>query len=191
MDPLPIASGFATIVSLIGMYRAERRANEAASYEDFVAWLRTSRHDKIVELLADNAQLAASTKEVLTRQHDEVMDGIAGLERMMTDLGARFELFAPLAQALSAQSSISDQVVSILRQMNQADARRFLAFTTRGGLECMYLDGVEGGPDIEEPRFLEDDLDTLVGFGLLMQDWNESGDPIYIITRSGALLGNQ
>lgn len=42
--------------------------------------------------------------------------------------------------------------------------------------------------EITEQRFVEDDLNTLVEYGLLRHDYNPKGDNIYIFTRAASRL---
>ena len=48
----------------------------------------------------------------------------------------------------------------------------------------LIIGGKGGQIEYSEPQFIEDDLNTLLRLGLLNQDYNSKGDPLYIVTRA-------
>ena len=64
-----------------------------------------------------------------------------------------------------------------------------LELKTFEGTALMYLDSPSDREmEISESRFLEDDLATLVEFGLLRHSLNTKGDNLYIYTRAANRL---
>ena len=102
MDPITIAGSFATIVGLIGMYRQEKGSREAVSYDDFVGWLHTHRHDQVVELIADNAALVKSVKAILGEQQQALLAEIGKLDAMLVLIAGKLEGLQSLADAAPA-----------------------------------------------------------------------------------------
>ena len=96
--------------------------------------------------------------------------------------------FQPLARAIGS-SALSEQAVSILRQLNAAKSSSFLEIAMLGGSEYEMLDG-EGALQLSEPRFADDDLLRLCEFGFLCPSHNKSGGRIFTITRAGAIVGD-
>jgi hypothetical protein len=191
MDPLTVATSFATIVSLIGMYRTEKSGRDAESYEDFLAWLRTHRHDQIVEMLSDNQQIGKSTRGLIEAQHDEVKQSLEAINEVVCNIAAQIQATAPLASAMAIESSVSDQAVGILAQLNGHDASTFLESCTLSGTNYLLLNGDRGELKVEDERFIEDDLNTLCEYGLLRFDINSQGCRIFHLTRNGAKLGEK
>lgn len=60
--------------------------------------------------------------------------------------------------------------------------------STNDGIELLFWDGKGGSAEIIEPRFIEDDLKTLVDLGLLRHDISLSGDNLYFYTRAASNL---
>jgi hypothetical protein len=189
MDPLTLATSFATIISLIGMYRSEKSEREDESYDDFVGWLQRHQHEKLVELLADNQQIAKSTKALIEAQHQSVMESLSAINKVVCDIAAQIGNVAPLAQAMAVESSISDQAIGILTQLNRHEASKFLEARYLSGTDYALLNGDRGQLSITDSRFIEDDLNTLCEYGLLRLDFNAQGSRLFHLTRSGAQVG--
>jgi hypothetical protein len=189
MDPLTLATSFATIISLIGMYRSEKSGREDVSYDDFVGWLQRHQHEQLVELLADNQQIAKSTKGLIEAQHEAVMEGLSAINKVVCDIAAQIGSVAPLAQAMAVESSISDQAIGILVQLDGHDASKFLEASYLNGTDYILLNGDRSQLTIADKRFIEDDLNTLCEYGLLRLDLNAQGSRLFHLTRSGAHVG--
>ena len=191
MEPMTIAASFATIVSLYGMFRAERRAGESANYDDYIGWLQSHQHDQLIELLASNSVLAQSTKGLVESQHDEVMEALTTINQVITNIAAHLSATKELATALSLESQISGQAISILRQLNELGATRFSHFHARLREACYITAPVKRELALSEPRFIEDDINKLCSHGLVTPGYGSQGEVVYTITRAGARLGEQ
>ena len=188
MEPLTLATSFATIVGLLNVFKSQADAREAKDLNQFLDWLQRHRHDQLVNLIQDNQQLAASLVPLIEGQHEEVMAQLARLNDLLSSLARHVAGFTPLVEASHSATMISDQAVSILHQMNAARASRCLEIRSQGGIVYEMLDGTHGRLTITDERFIEDDLATLCEFGLLRLDYNATGGRIFIITRAGASL---
>jgi hypothetical protein len=78
-------------------------------------------------------------------------------------------------------AEISDQAISILRQLVNSNAE-YLFKQEWDGKFALRL-WKSGHIVCKEPRFVDDDLDKLVGAELLAEDFGTSGRKIYKITR--------
>ena len=58
MEPLTLASKFASIVGLLGVFKSEQRGEESATIDQYVAWLRNHHHEQLANLILDNNELA-------------------------------------------------------------------------------------------------------------------------------------
>ena len=188
MDPLSIAMMFSSIVGLVGLFKSERRANATATKDEFFDWLRTHQHDQLAALILDNAELARSLEGLLAGQHEEVLAKLNNLDRVLTEVASHIEGFKPLADAMQVESQLSEQAIGILRQLNEAGSSQFLELDSVLGND--YVMGGGGDMlDVPDPRFIESDLNTLIGFGLLLPGTTSQGTRLFTITRAGAAVG--
>ncbi len=189
MEPIVAATTFATIVGLLGQFKAERRASEKCTIDDYVNWLQAHRHEQLVHLIQSNTALSHSIEAIVAEQHDEVMDRLRDLDQLLTDVASHIAGFGPLAEALAVESRLSEQAVSILHQLNLAEASQFLEVRSSGGTEYLIFAGKQREIRVEEARFILDDLETLCRLGLLLAEHGRKGDRIFTITRTGAQVG--
>lgn len=189
MEPLSTASAFASIVGLLGVFKSERRAEESATVDQYVDWLRRQEHEQLANLIQNNAQLSESLQALLSQQHDEVMAKLHDLDQVLSDVASHVVGFQAIAEAMAVESRLSDQAVSILRQMNEAQTSKLIEIKTMSGTTYQTMDGQRTVLTINDPRFIEDDLNTLCELGLLRMDFGGAGSRLFIITRSGASVG--
>lgn len=186
MEPV---SAFATIVGLLASYKSERRAASDDQYKDFLAWLSEHRHEEILRLLEANGRATISLKALIHEDQAILLSRLESIDKILATIASRVEGVGELAIAVNPESELSKQALSILRQVDSAEASAFLVGKYIGGQSLLHLiDGSGDQVEFEEPRFLEDDLNTLVSSGLLIQDRNSKGDPIYRFTRQAANL---
>ena len=190
MEPITLATSFATIVGLLNAFKSQADAREAKDLNQFLDWLQRHRHDQLVNLIQDNQQLAASLRPLIEGQHDEVMAKLTRLDELLSSVAHHVAEFQPLADASRPATRISDQAVSILRQMNEAEASRFIEGKTREGARYQMMDGTGGVLEVPDSRFIEDDLAILSELGFLRRAYGGRGSRIFIITRSGASLAS-
>ena len=101
------------------------------------------------------------------------------------------EIFSSLASAVRPSSIFSDQAISIVKQFVESGAREFWEHKVLGPDGTSYhLIGGSGQLQIAEPRFMEDDLNTLVELGVLRLDFGSRGTRKFIITRQAVQLAN-
>lgn len=186
MDPL---TTFASIVSLLGLFKNERRAEESTTIDQYVDWLRRRRHEHIADLIQNNAQLSQSLQAALSQKHDAVMEKLHDLNQVLSDVAGHVVGFKEIADAMAVESRLSDQTVNILHQLNEANASRFAEIKTESGTNFRAWDGDRRVLEIAEERFIEDDLSTLCELGLLRLNFGDNGTRFFDITRAGAAVG--
>jgi len=191
MELLTTASSFASIVGLLGLFKSERRAEESATIDQYVDWLRRREHEQLANLIQNNAQLSRSLQALLSQNHDEVMAKLHRLDQVLSDVASHVVGFKPITDAMPAESRLSDQAVSILHQLNEMNASRFFEMKpiSGGGTRFPTGDGEGRHIEITDGRFIEDDLLTLCELGLLRLDHNSQGKRVFTITRAGAAVG--
>jgi len=188
MDPLSIASSFATIVGLIGQFRGERAGQEQSNLDDFLQWLIESNHSELKELLENNAQAAEGIKNILQEDRALFLEKIESINGALLSFASGISGFSSVAKAINPNFTLSDQAISILTQFENQEASKVLEFHTYDGMGLLFLDGNGENLDFSEPQFIEDDLKSLVELGLLRHDYNSKGENLYIFTRSASCL---
>jgi len=185
------ATAFSTIVGLIASFKSENRAQANDEYNDFLEWLGEKRHDEIISLLNINTKASISIKALLNQDRATLLDKLEAIDKMLATISSQIGGFSELAHAIKPGFELSDQAMEILRQMENGQSSAFLKVTFLSGETVMQaFDGRTGEINYNEPRFLEDDLNTLVATGMLMKSHNKNGDSVYRITRQASKLVN-
>jgi hypothetical protein len=104
----------------------------------------------------------------------------------MASLASHVAEFRPLAMKLVPSAELSEQSVSILRQLVASGSKGFLCIKTLGGSSLCLDRG--GNIDHHESRFLDDDLNVLVSLDLLSVKNNSQRGGWYGITRNAVRL---
>ena len=187
MEPITIATSFASIVSLIGQYRSERGAKEKADFNEFIQWLQETQHQDLKELLEINTKATISIKALLNEDRELLLAKIDDLDSALASYASKFEGFSELASAIKPEVVLSAQALSILRQFEASGGSKMIQLKSLGPVQYLFLDG-NGQLEIDEPRFIEDDINTLIELGLLRQDYNRKGGSLYVYTRAASKL---
>lgn len=182
MDPITASGIFATVIGLICSYRSERSGNDQAEFDDFLVWLDNSHHSELKTLITDNATLSISIKALINSSITDFRDRLEKIDRILAGVAAHIQGVENIAVALRPEVYLSDQAISIAKQFTASGASKFLEIKTMDDTFYECLDG-QGGIQIDELRFIEDDLMKLVNLGFLMLDYNGSGDRLFKITR--------
>lgn len=188
MDPLSLASAFATIVGLIGQFRGERAGKTQLSLEDFQQWLEESHQNDIKSLLDQQSKMVEGIKIMLAEDRDIFLAKIQSINNALIAYSSPINGFSQIAEALNPNFCLSDQAISILKQFEDAEASKVLNHNTRAGLSLMFIDGKGGSIAVTEQRFLESDLNNLVSLGLLIHSLSSKGSNLYTITREASNL---
>lgn len=186
MEPV---SAFATIVGLLATFKNERKIKSDNEYKEFIEWLNEHQHREIIDLLELNTNTTISIKALLNQDREMLLGKLESIDQMLASISSQIDGFGDLAQSLKPGFELSEQALSILRQIEEAQASAFLVMKVMGGQIMMLLiDGNGSQIEYNEPRFLEDDYETMVSLGLLLQDFNSKGEPVYRITRQASKL---
>ena len=182
MDPLTIASSFATIVGLLCNYKGEKSSQEDAKLADFLVWLQNSNHEDIVELINGNTKICSGIENVLKKNHNDLTIIMTGIDSALASFASKIDSFGEIALAIKPNAELSDQAVSILKQLVDSGCSGFLEIKLNVGVVLQCLEG--GNIDYSEPIFLEDDLCKLHELGLLRLNYNSSGSRVFKVTRN-------
>lgn len=182
MDLMTGAGAFATIVGLLSNFKSERSSEDM---DQFILWLKEKRHEDIASGIEGNKTLLQQLTGILSTNHEELIQRLSTLDQVLSSVASHVEDFSGLAQTLHPNSVISPQAVSILRQLVDSGAKLFMEHKTMSGApnEYLLIDGAHGKIEYEEPRFMDDDLNTLVQLGLLQLEFGSRGSRRFLITR--------
>lgn len=183
MDLMMGAGAFATVVGLLCNFKSERSSGDL---DQFILWLKEKRHEDVAVEIENNKKLLQQLTEILSTNHDELIEKLGSLDRLMSSVAAQIADFSGLALTIHPQVSISDQAVSVLKQLVDSGAKLFMEHKMMTGEpdEYLLLDGAHGPVQYEEPRFIGDDLNTLVELGLLRLEFGSKGSRRFFVTRN-------
>lgn len=188
MEPLTTASAFATIVGLLCNFKAERKSVTPTS-EDFTRWLDEHGFAEIALQSKRSASLLLSIDQLLREDVTVLVEKVAVLDRSLASLASTMGVLAPIAEAVRPNERLSEQAVSILVFMEEKQATTIgTSYTHSSPYPSLYTFPRAGSPDCREPRFLEDDLQSLVELGLLRPESETQSGRTYGITREASRL---
>ncbi|NCA69611.1 MAG: hypothetical protein EOM91_05800 [Sphingobacteriia bacterium] len=176
-----------TLLSLVARFQHESAAPRGG-FETFVDWLDEHQHPEIKHLLATNAAVAEGVRRLLDEDPKHLLEQLARLDDACAHFASGLEGLAEIAVALNPHARLSAQAISLLRQVDASGGSHFIELVFHGGRMLEILDGSGGEIELTEPRFITDDLHTLVELRLLHHEIHPSGDNLYLYTRAAARL---
>jgi len=183
MDLMAGAGAFATIVGLLCNFKSDR---SSGNLDQFILWLKEKRHEDVAAGIENNKELLQRLTEILSTNHEELIEKLSTLDQLISSVAANIQEFSGLALTIHPQASISDQAVSVLRQLVNSGAKLFMEHKLRTGKpnEYILLEGAHGQIEYKEPRFIEDDLNNLVELGLVRLEFGSQGSRRFCVTRN-------
>lgn len=181
MDPF----AFATIVSLIATFKSGREAKEGKKdLESFKQWLSENNHSNMIAIIDSNESLQQDLTFFMNQNHEQVMAQLSTLNNLMISLASHMQGLGSIAARFESNNGLSDQAIDVLRQFVNSGSTN-MHYRKNNGLEGNDYYILEGAPDIEysEPRFIGDDINSLVNSGLITLSRGSKGGYIYKITR--------
>lgn len=183
MDPLSIAGAFATIIGLICNFKNEKRTVSENEYNAFVEWLTEKRYDQIIEYLEKNSSLSESIKAFLNEHNEIIIKKLNSIDEIVSNIASNIEGLSEIVGAIKPNMGISEQCISLLKQLNESGGSSFMEVKDRGIKYLQLHDGGSGDIHFNEPRFLEDDLNILVEYRFLRLEFIGSGSRVFHLTR--------
>lgn len=190
MDLFTGAGAFATIVGLLCNFKSERSGNDVNS---FIEWLEEKHHESTARAIEHNANLSQQLSSILGTNHDELLKRLERLDQLISSVASQTPDFSGLVSAIHPSSELSDQAVSILRQLVNSGAKLFMEHKVMTGDldEYILMEGGHGRIKYDEPQFIEDDLMKLVSSNLLKLEHGSKGSRRFVITRAATKLINE
>ena len=181
------ASSIATLVSLLGQFRGERQTAKEEDYKEFLNLLDETRHKELKTLIESNMQASNSIKMILSEDRSVLLEKLESLDNALAQFASGLEGFSQLVNVVRPTARLSSQAISILRQVEEVGGMYILESRTiriGGGLDLHIRGGSRSVTiAIEEQRFIEDDIRTLIELNLLRLDYTSQGNKKYIFTR--------
>ena len=188
IDPVATSSAFATIVGLLSDFVSQRRQSGSNDFQEFVRWLMEHQHGEVVQLLSQQARTVTSVKAMLTQDREELRGQLDALDRTLAAMACALDGLGSVAHAVHPDAALSRQAVSILRQFDKAGASKAIRMDTSEGPHIAFTGPNKGSMSIDEPRFLDDDMNALVQLELLGRQFKPNGHSVYVYTRRAADL---
>jgi hypothetical protein len=185
MDGISLSNSFAAIIGLVCSYLSESRASSGDKISDFFVWLEETRHDEVKQLIIENKQLAISLKNIFQLENENILRKLDSLNRSLASVASHLDGFKDIASALKTNGSLSPQAIIILKRFYASNGSIIREMKYRNYTCFQIMDGIRGMIEIEEERYLEEDLRTLCHLNFLMQSVDKQGR-VFRLTRQAA-----
>ena len=179
-----VVSTVSTILGLLSIFKSERRASSDNEFDEFLTWLVHKQHKHVVEEINTNHQLNLSIKMLLMQNHEKVIKTLSSVDNSLALLTSKIGGLSEITHALKPNIELSDQAVSIIKQLNLSGEGKFTELTRMSDGVYFFIDGNKGQIEIEEKRFVEDDLMQLVELSFLIDKINDAGKRTFTISRA-------
>ncbi len=185
MSPLELAGAFAQIVGLICNFISIRK-DRSNDYNEFIEWIK-EHHKEINDLINRNSSLADEIKVILNQDRSIILSKLEERDNLLASISISLREIGGLAKAVKPGVELSEQSISILKQLVKSNGSKILLEDrVKNRIASLLLLDGSGDIEIQEEKFLKDDLDRLVEVGLLRHDLNDRGYNIYILTRNAS-----
>lgn len=179
---------FATIVSLMADFVLHRGVEESKDFDSFMAWLQEQRHEELRGLLESNSTTVIGIKALLSESRQQILARLTSLDQTLSSIASSIALYRDIANVAHPTNKLSEQAISALEQLYDAQASGFLENKSLAGVTLVFLDGKRGQLKYTERRFIEDDLTTLLEPRLLDLRHNGMGERVFKFKRTAAAL---
>ena len=176
---------FPQIVGLICNY-INLRKNSSNDFKEFIEWAK-EHHEDLAKHIEENNLISREVKNLLDQDREILLNKIQSIDNLLASISSRLEVVGDLTKAIKPGIEISEQAVSILKQLVESSGSYFIKLSDSGG-ERLKIIGSYKDIKLNEERFLADDLSVLVAAGLLIMDYNSQGNEKYSITREAEIF---
>lgn len=192
MTPLEASSIFATLVGLICNWKQERSGVATDKFQDFLTWLTNHNFQALRAHITESSEVQHELHELLREDSAALAEKLDLVCTSLSALSDRIDGLAALSRALRAPAdALSDQAAAVLQYFERSGDTQMIFFNSR---RPAALGFVPSGRSISvgDTRFLDDDVTTLEAFGFIrVVRHNDSGQPIYALTRAGSRFAAQ
>lgn len=186
MEPLSTTTALASIIGLIGQFKSGRDSAKSQDFNEFMQWLVESNHAELKSLIEANHGTTISIKAILHQSQEALSESLSRIDNVLAAITTALSGFGELSKSIRPNAVLSEQAVSILKELADVDTGKMMVIDNRG-MQLMPISRIIGKGariTITEQRFIEDDLQTLTGLTLLNR--KKDGTTIhYTLTRKG------
>lgn len=186
MGPLSTTTALASIIGLIGQFKTGRDSAKSQDYNEFMQWLTESNHAELKALIEANHGTTISIKAILNQSQETLSKSLERIDNALAAITTALAGFGDLSKSIHPNAELSDQAISILKQIDEMEASQVLLVTGLEEAGLIPLDGNGSGIETQEPRFLKSDMKALVEAGLLIPGYNSQSHPTWTFTRAAA-----
>lgn len=122
-----------TLFALLQLFRAEQQSGQAGVDKAFMEWLSRHNHQQVIKYLEDNDIALRSLNMLLTEDREKLSQKLDTINTLVGNVACKIDGLDKVAQALSINEGLSDQALSILRQIVDIECPKFLLHTSYDG----------------------------------------------------------
>lgn len=188
MNSIEASALFTTIVGLICNWKNERAAKATDRYQDFMAWLVQHNFNDLNDHIFASEELQRDLSKLLSQDISVISTKLDIIVGSLSAVADKIDTLSQLSRTLGADTEVlSEQANSIIKLFDQLAAHRMIY--SNDFHQCIF----DHKPvAFEDKRFVMTDIQALEGLNFIRHvDHNNSGDPIYIITRQGSAFAQQ
>ena len=185
MPLLEASTILATLVGLICNWKQERGAQAADRYQDFMVWLSHHHFESLRERIYASEELQRELAALLQQDFTALGSKMDVITSAISAVADKIDSLSQVGRAIGINGdALSEQAVEVLKVFDQLGASRMVVFDHEP--VCLFLPS-QAGVTFSDGRFLETDVSALVSMGFIeLVDHNNSGNPIFGITRAGS-----
>jgi len=187
LDSPELAAQLVQFVGLISLYVNEQRHIASEKRISFTNWALERRIEQLIALNAQQPALFEALQIAIQNDIQGMADSIDQLNRNIAAILVHLPGLDQIKTSIPPESILHESAISILRLWVHSNHVHLVVYRGDGG-PVIQLEGGEGletsvirGTD---PRFVHDDLDSLVALGLILPGATGSGLPKYQLTRA-------
>jgi hypothetical protein len=190
MTSIEATSLFATLVSLICNWRDERGRKSDGDFQNFMTWLTNHKFEKLREQISQSEEVTKDLKSLLEDDLSSLDEKLNLITSTVVAVSLKLEQLSKIGDTLGVSTdAISDQAFGILKSFADSGAEKMIVFQWPISIAFDKRGGASPVLTVAEPRFLVTDIESLLATNLIrLTSYNNSGDPIYSLTRSGYSL---
>ena len=181
-----LTNAAATLVQLLALFKQERPNAKDLSHREFIEWLDYHRHEDLKELITRTYHLSSEVDALLREDHEVIMAKLDNVSSLV-DLLGHIEGLKGVTQTLVPDLGLSEDAAEVIAWSAHRRAVRIVMLPDGSGR--VQLEGVGGLVIQMDPRFVDDDLNSLVAHGLIATDLVRETWRSFKLTRRGQKFG--
>ncbi len=186
MDP---SSLVVSMITFLIQYLNSPSNQKIEDIDAFYEFLIDRNQKQLLDGLKTNELAGVEIKQILKRDHSEVLSILLAISEKVATMSANTELLSGFVSAVSpgTSSDLTSQQKRILHEIYVVGGGKATFLSEELARPAEIVTG-GGSFQPKEPNYLIDDMATLVSLGLLIEDFNSHGNPIWKGTRAGQEL---